>query len=441
MNVNKKIILLIAVFGFLASGLKAQEQQLPVNPSLNELIDFALQNKVSVQTAYLDERIGEEEIASSLSGWLPQINANAGYNYQMQVPSNVIGDQVIKMGQKHSSSLAFQAEQALLRPDLMFAKKTADLYRENFQQVIENEKINTVVQVSKAYFDILTAEEQIKIIKENIARLSRQLNDAKARYNTGLVDKTDFKRAQISLNNANADLKKLNEQKTYKYNYLKYLINTDPSVEIDLSPNKVEDLESQIHIDTTEYLQTNSRIEYKQLLTQKELQKANTQYARWNFLPRLSAFANYQMDFRNNTFSKVYSKSFPSSVLGLSLNIPIFQGGKRIHDIRKSQLQEERIDWEIQNLENNIQTEYSAALTNYKASVVDWKNAKQNVDLSEEVYNTIKLQYDEGIKTYLDLMTAETDLRTSQINYLNALYTILSSKIDVQKSLGNITFD
>src|SRR5699024_8846293 len=197
MNVNKKIILLIAVFGFLAPGLKAQERQLPINPSLNELIDFALQNKISVQTAYLDERIGEEEIASSLSGWLPQINANAGYNYQMQVPSNVIGDQVIKMGQKHSSSLAFQAEQALLRPDLMFAKKTADLYRENFQQVIENEKINTVVQVSKAYFDILTAEEQIKIIKENIARLSRQLNDAKARYNTGLVDKTDFKRAQI----------------------------------------------------------------------------------------------------------------------------------------------------------------------------------------------------------------------------------------------------
>lgn len=441
MNVNKKLILLIAVFGFLAAGLKAQESQLPINPSLKQLIDFALQNKISVQTAYLDERIGEEEIASSLSGWLPQVHANAGYNYQMQVPSNVIGDQVIKMGQKHSSSLAFQAEQALLRPDLMFAKKTADLYRQNFQQVIEDEKINTVVQVSKAYFDILTAEEQIKIIKENIARLSRQLNDAKARYNTGLVDKTDFKRAQISLNNAEADLKKLSEQKTYKYNYLKYLINSDPTVEIDLSPNKVEDLESQIHIDTTEYLQTKSRIEYKQLLTQKELQKANTQYARWNFLPRLSAFANYQMDFRNNTFSKVYSNSYPSSVLGLSLSIPIFQGGKRTHDIRKSQLQEERIDWEIQNLENNIQTEYSAALTNYKTSVVDWKNAKLNVDLSEEVYNTIKLQYDEGIKTYLDLMTAETDLRTSQINYLNALYTILSSKIDVQKSLGNITFD
>lgn len=441
MNFTKKITLLISLLGIFALSTKAQNSQLSVNPTLNELIDFALKNKISLQQTYLDERIGEEEIASSLSGWLPQINANAGYNYYMQIPSNVLGGEVIKMGQKHSSSVSFQADQAIIDPELFLASKSSDLYRESYKQLIENERINTVVQVSKAYFDILTTEEQVKIIKENIARLSKQLNDAQARYNTGLVDKTDFKRAQISLNNANADLKKLNEQKAYKYDYLKFLINTDPNVDIDLSPNDTEDLENEIHLDTTQSLNTESRIEFQQILTQKELQKANTQYAKWNFLPRLSAFANYQMDFRNNTFSKVYSRNFPSSLLGLSLNFPIFQGGKRVHEIRKSRLQEERLDLDMQALENDIQTEYSAALTNYKSSIVDWKNARENVDLSEEVYNTIKLQYDEGIKTYLDLMTAETDLRTSQINYLNALYTILASKIDVQKSLGNITFD
>ncbi len=441
MNFTRKITLLISLLGIFALNTKAQNSQLSVNPTLNELIDFALKNKISLQQTYLDERIGEEEIASSLSGWLPQINANAGYNYYMQIPSNVLGGEVIKMGQKHSSSISFQADQAIIDPALFLASKSSDLYRQSYKQLIENEKINTVVQVSKAYFDILTTEEQIKIVKENIARLSKQLNDAQARYNTGLVDKTDFKRAQISLNNANADLKKINEQKVYKYDYLKFLINTDPNIEIDLSPNDTEDLENEIHLDTTQSLHTESRIEYQQILTQKELQKASTQYAKWNFLPRLSAFANYQMDFRNNTFSKVYSRNFPSSLLGLSLSFPIFQGGKRVHEIRKSRLQEERLDWDMRALENDIQTEYSAALTNYKSSIVDWKNARENVDLSEEVYNTIKLQYDEGIKTYLDLMTAETDLRTSQINYLNALYAILASKIDVQKSLGNITFD
>jgi outer membrane protein TolC len=101
-------------------------------------------------------------------------------------------------------------------------------------------------------------------------------------------------------------------------------------------------------------------------------------------------------------------------------------------------LQEERIDWDIKNLENSINTEYSLARATYNANLNDWKTAKENVELSKEVYETIKLQYDEGIKTYLDLMTAETDLKTTQLNYLNSLYALLSSKLDVQKAVGAI---
>ncbi|MNL69073.1 Outer membrane efflux protein [compost metagenome] len=78
-------------------------------------------------------------------------------------------------------------------------------------------------------------------------------------------------------------------------------------------------------------------------------------------------------------------------------------------------------------------------MATYKAGLNDWKTANENQEISKQVYGTIKLQYDEGIKTYLDLMTAETDLRTSQLNYLNALYSLLSAKLDVQQSLGTIT--
>lgn len=430
----------LSIISWKAQGQTPVSSSLSINPTLDELVDFALKNKISMQQVYLDEQIGEEEIASSLSGWLPQINANGGYNYYMQIPSNVIDGNVISMGQKHSSSITLQADQSLINPELFLASKSSKLFRESYKQQIEDEKINTVVHVSKSYFDILTTEEQIKIIQENISRLNKQFNDAKARYETGLVDKTDFKRAQISLNNANADLKKAEEQKKYKYDYLKLLIAMDTNTELNLSFEGGE-LESEIFLDTTQLLSVDSRIEYKQIETLRELQAVNTQYTKWSFLPRLSAFANYQMNFRDNSFSKVYSQNFPSSILGLSLNFPIFQGGKRIHEIRKSKLKEERLNWDLKELENAVETEYSASLTNYKSNVIDWKNALENVDLSKEVYNTIKLQYDAGIKTYLDLMTAETDLRTSQINYLNALYSILASKIDVQKALGNIKFN
>ena len=63
---------------------------------------------------------------------------------------------------------------------------------------------------------------------------------------------------------------------------------------------------------------------------------------------------------------------------------------------------------------------------------------KENMDLANDVYNIIDPQYKEGIKTYLEVIVAQSDLRTAQLNYFNALFEVLSSKIDVDKALGLI---
>jgi outer membrane protein TolC len=106
--------------------------------------------------------------------------------------------------------------------------------------------------------------------------------------------------------------------------------------------------------------------------------------------------------------------------------------------VRISELQEESLNVELQGLQRRINTEYQMALANYKSDYNDWLTLQSNVQLAEDVYNVIKLQYNEGIKTYLDLIVAETDLRTAQLNYYNALYNVLSSKLDVQRALGTI---
>ncbi|KGE15916.1 TolC family protein [Sphingobacterium deserti] len=407
------------------------------NATLDELIDFALQNKIELKQADIDKEIGEREIASALSGWFPQINATGTLAHAIQIPTNVINGQVIQMGQKNTSSFGFRADQAILSPELFQASRAAKYVRQQNDQNIESTKITTVVDVSKAYYDILTSEESINIINENISRLQRQYTEANARYETGLVDKTDFKRALISLNNANAELKTAKEMRQYKYDYLKMLLGLNPRESMTLSFEN-QAMENNILLDTTEILSYANRVEYRQTETLKNLQKLNTQYQKWQFLPQLGAYGMYNANFFNNEFSRLYATNFPSSSIGLSLSVPIFTGTKRIQEIRKSELQEERIAWDLQNLENQISTEYSAAMANYRSNMNEWRNSKGNMELSEDVYNTIKLQYDAGIKTYLELMTAETDLKTSQLNYLNALYAVLSSKLDIQRALGTV---
>ncbi|GEM70051.1 transporter [Sphingobacterium mizutaii NBRC 14946 = DSM 11724] len=409
------------------------------NATLDELIQYALENKIEIRQAQIDQEIGEREIASALSGWFPQINANGSLTHFMQLPTANINGQNIAMGQRNTSALTFQADQAIINPGLFQASKAAKYIRQQNDLSVEDTKINTVVDVSKAYYDILTSEEQINIIQENISRLNRQYTEANARYETGLVDKTDYKRAQISLNNAKAELKTALEFRKYKYDYLKTLLGMNPTNGLTLSFEN-QNMESNVLMDTTDVLNYNNRVELRQLQTMKDIQKLNTQYQKWQFLPRLGAFANYGLNYRNNSFSDLYGDNFPQSSFGLSLTFPIFQGGKRVQEIKRSELLESRIDMDIENLENQIGAQYSAAMANYRANINEWRNAKENVELSEEVYNTIKLQYDAGVKTYLELMTAETDLKTSQLNYLNSLYAVLSSKLDIQKALGTVNF-
>jgi outer membrane protein len=91
-------------------------------------------------------------------------------------------------------------------------------------------------------------------------------------------------------------------------------------------------------------------------------------------------------------------------------------------------------------LQNNVSSEYASALANYKGNLTNLLAQKENTDLAKEVYDVIQLQYKSGIKTYLEVVTSETDLRLARINYYNALYQTLASKIDVQKALGQLNY-
>ena len=439
MKFNFKHLLIYTSVAAVSLGTATAQDNRPLssNATLDELINFALNNKIEVKQAQIDQEIGEREIASALSGWYPQINANGNLTHFIQLPTANINGQNIAMGQRNTSALTFQADQAIINPGLFQASKAAQFIRQKNNLALENTRINTVVDVSKAYYDILTSEEQINIINENIARLKRQHTDASARYETGLVDNTDYKRALISLNNANAQLKSALEFRKYKYDFLKTLMGLNPTDGLSLS-FAGQNMESNVLLDTSELVQIANRVEYRQLKNLQEIQKLNTQYQKWSYLPRLSAFANYGLNYRNNTFADLYGNNYPQSSFGLSLSIPIFTGMKRVQEVKKSELQESRIEMDLANLENQIGAQYSAAMASYRANTVEWQNAKANMELSEEVYNTIKLQYDAGLKTYLELMTAETDLKTSQLNYLNSLYALLASKLDIQKALGTV---
>ncbi|MBP7557124.1 MAG: TolC family protein [Chitinophagaceae bacterium] len=421
------------------SRAQTASDSLLTQASLPAVIQYALKHQPAVQQAGIDEKTTELQIKSKLADWYPQLNLNYLYQHNFQVQTSVIGGNPVRLGVNNTSAIQFSATQALFNRDVLLASRTKGDVRMQAKQLTESARINVASSVSKAFYDVLATQQQIRVAEENILRLERSLKDARAAYDAGVADKTDYKRATIALNNAKATRMANAEGLNAKLIYLKTLMNYPSAAELPVEYDSLA-LENEVYLDTLAPADYSRRIEYQTLQTQLRLQKANLQYNKWSFIPTLSANAGYNLNFLNNDFGKLYSQNFPNSFAGLTLSFPIFQGGKRKYNIQQAEWQVRRTELELTKLNNSIAAEYSAALASYRASKATYEALRENMLLAKEVYDVINLQYRSGIKTYLEVITAETDLRTAQINYYNALYQVLSSKIDVQVSLGNLTF-
>jgi len=422
-----------------ATPQNGTEQNTLVSGNLEDVIQYAIKNQPFIRQSVIDERIAEDNVKSKLADWYPQINFNYNLQHNFIIQTSIIAGNPVRLGVNNLSAAQFTLSQAIFNRDVLLAKRTrGDVLLQASQNTTFN-KIDLAVNVSKAFYDVLATTEQIRVSEEDIIRLERSLKDAQNQYQSGIADKIDFKRATISLNNTKAAKKSNEEVLKGKMEYLKSLMGYPLGNDLKISYDSLQ-LERETMLDTLQGPEINSRIEYQQLATQKRLLESNLQYNKMSFLPTLSANGAYNLNYQNNRFSDLYGNNFPNSFAALTLSLPLYQGGKRKANINIAEWQVKRVDLDLTNLKLNVNSEYANALGYYKGSLANLLAQKANVDLAREVYDVIQLQYRSGIKTYLEVITSETDLRLARINYYNALYQVLANKIDVQKALGQLNY-
>jgi outer membrane protein TolC len=352
---------------------------------------------------------------------------------------SIVGGIPVTAGLLNSSGAQFSLTQTIFNRDVFLAASTSADISRLMKQKTAFSKINVVTIVSKAFYSVLFTQEQIALLDEDVLRLQQSVKDTYNQYKGGLVDKTDYERATIALNNTIAEKKQYEELLKSRYAFMKEQMGYPSSADLVLEFDTTK-MQSEAFLDTTQNLNYENRIEFQLLQSQIQLQKANLSYYDLSFVPSLTAFGNYTYFYQNDNLSKLYNQNYPYSNIGLQLSFPIFEGGKRIQEIEQANLELKRYNYDITSLKDSMNTEYITAMGEYKSSLIDYNFLKENLGLAKDVYNTIQLQYKSGIKTYLDVITAETDLRTTQTNYNNALFQVLISKLDVQRALGIIQY-
>jgi outer membrane protein len=411
--------------------------------TLDQCLNVALANQPLLRQARVDEEITRSENQIALAEWLPQVGLQGTAQRYLQLPFIIFPDATTgeptprQIGVRNVTTVGLSGTQTIYNNDVLLAARSKRFNNQAATQNTVNVKIATVSDVSKGFYDVLLAQRQLEVFSQDIARLQRNYRDARARYDTGLADKTEYLQAEISLNNSLAGRKQAQEAIKARLAYLKQLMGLPPERPLALQYDTLK-LELEATLDTAVALNAGNRIEIQQLQTQRALQDLTVDYYRFGFLPSLSAFANYNSVFQNNSVSEQYRTRFPNSLAGLQLGLPIFTGFRRLQNVRRARLLNTRLDEDVRNTRNQINTEYATALANYKGYYTQYLLGKRNLEASKEVYNVINLQYREGIRAYIDLIVAQTTLRTSQLNYYTALFQLLSSKVDLLRALGEL---
>jgi outer membrane protein TolC len=414
--------------------------------TIDQCIVYAMQHQPAVMQSGIDLAIAKKTNAINLSGWLPQVSLIGNATHYEELPTSFSLNSLNPEGppiKGHPGVIntvipQLAVSEAIFNPDVMYAAKSAHLYVKQAQQSADSTKINLVASVSKTFYDLLLTLEQINILKDDTARLAKNLRDTYNQYVGGIVDKTDYKEAAIALNNSKAQLKQARENVRPQYAILKQLMGYPSEKEFSVSFDTLQMIK-QITLDTAQQLQYEKRIEFQELKTMKALQVQNLNYYQSQYLPTLSVFYNYYYEYESNTVPNLFTQAYPYSYVGASLNIPLFTGFRRSESVQRAKLQGQLIDWTEVALKSRIYSEYTSALANYKSNLYDMYALKENVGMAKDVYDVVSLQYKQGVVAYLNVITAETNLISSEMNYLNALFQVLISKVDLEKAMGNTT--
>ncbi len=407
--------------------------------TLKAAIDYSIKHQPLIQQSIIDEKLTDAAIRNKLADWYPQVNFNYNLQHNFITQTSIIGGNPVKLGVENTSAGQLTASQSIFNKDVLLAKRTkADVRLQASQSTTKN-KIDLAAEISKAFYDVLATTQQIKVADANIIRIERSLKDATSQYKAGVADKIDYKRATINLNNAKASKRSNEELLKAKTEKLRALMGYPVSAAMNIAYDSLQ-MEKEIVLDTLQSPDYKARVEYKLLETQMKLLKANVLYNKWSYLPTVAANGAYNLNFQNNNLAKLYGTNYPNAFAAITLTVPVFQGGKRKINLETAQWQLKRNEQDIIKLKDAVNAEYEQALAEYKSNLANYLALKENIALAKEVYDVVQLQYRSGIKTYLEVITSETDLRTAQINYYNALYQLLSSKIDVEHALGQINY-
>jgi outer membrane protein len=447
----KRLIILLGMAVSLATYAQdGVKETAPAAFTLQQAIDYALQNQTSVKNAMLDEQIAKQKVKEITGLGLPQVNSSFDVKDFLEIPTSLIPAEIfggppgsfaaVKFGTKYQATAGLDASQLLFSGDYFLGLKASKVYVELSTKSTQRTRIETTAAVAKMYYTVLINQERMNMMDVNVNRVKKTLDDTKAILENGLVEKIDFDRLTVTYNNLLVEQEKVTRSLSLGMYLLKFQMGMPMNANLTLT-DKLADLKFDVSAQTAaDKFDYSKRVEYGLFETQFSLAKLELKRNKFAYLPTAAAYGSLSGAAYRETFNVFTTNNgwYPTALIGAKVTLPIFTGFQRNARTQQAKLKLEQSQNNLDLIKNSIDLEVSTSLTSLQNAAASLEIQKKNITLAEDVARVAKIKYDQGVGTNLELVTAEASLKEAQTNYFSALFDALVAKIDFDKANGNI---
>ena len=413
--------------------------------SLDEAIAFAIENSYNTKASKNGISSAKETVKETSATGLPQLNASFDYQNFLKQPVSLADfnddgiDEQFVFGKKQNLSASVTLSQLIFDGSYLVALQASKAYLKISEQANEKTEILTREAVVNAYGTVLVAEKSLDILAGNVNILEKNLHDAQKIYENGFNEQEDVEQLEITLGTLKNQRNNLERMKSIAYQMLNLALGNPISTDLVLTDSLDTLTTSNIDLGLlSETFDFSNHIDFKIAANDRESKRLLMQLERSKALPSLSAFVNYGNQAFSDTFSFFNGDQqwFDSSLLGVSLTVPIFSSFARKSRTAQARIALETADVRLEETKQRLSLMAQKAKNEYQLSVENYTTAKRNLRLSERIEKKQRIKFFEGISSSFDLLQAQNQLYTQQQNYVQSMLDVIAKKVALENALN-----
>ncbi|WP_417870375.1 outer membrane channel protein TolC [Vibrio furnissii] len=417
-------LLISATLGSLSAQASADD--------LAQIYDQAKQNDPQLLSAAAQRDAAFEAINSSRSSLLPQINLTAGYNINRS-------DVDLRDSDKLSAGINFSQE--LYDRSSWVSLDTSEKQARQADAQYANTQQSLMLRVAQAYFDVLSAQDNLEFVRAEKAAVGRQLEQTKQRFEVGLSAITDVHDAQAQYDTVLADEVLAENALINSYESLREITGQEHTNLSVLDTNRFSTSRT---ADSMEALIEKAQEKNLSLLSARisqDVAKDNISLASSGHLPSLTLDGgyNYGREYNDNYSSyNTYHENNDFNI-GLNLTIPLYSGGNVSSQTKQAEYAYVAASQDLEAAYRSVVKNVRAYNNNINASIGSVRAYEQSVISAQSALDATEAGFDVGTRTIVDVLDATRTLYSVKKNLSDARYNYIISVLQLRQAVGTLS--